>query len=337
LIKKSISTLTEGGNLSEHDAYLAIKEILEGKGTHAQMASFLTALRMKGETPDEITGSVKAMREMAITLKLNSPDAIDTCGTGGDRAGTFNVSTAAAIVAAGAGVVVAKHGNRAVSGNCGSADVFEKLGVKITLHPDEVAKCINTVGIGFMFAPEFHSAMRHAAEVRREIGIRTVFNILGPLSNPAEVTRQVVGVYSSDLAGLFASTLLKLGVKKAYIVHGEDGLDEITVCGKTEIKEIDDEKVLSYTISPEDFGMVRHSRDEISGGDAAFNRDIIIRILKGSEGARRDIVLLNAAAAIAVSGKAPNIKDGLALARESIDSGSAYRKLQALIEFTQKQ
>ncbi len=334
MLKKCISTLVEGSSISEEESYLTIKEILEGKATHAQIASFLTALRVKGETLDEVTGAVKAMREMAITVKLNDLNAVDTCGTGGDNSGTFNISTASAIVAAGAGVTVAKHGNRSVSSSCGSADILEKMGIKVDLSPHRVAGCINDIGIGFMFAPQFHGAMKYAAPVRKEIGIRTIFNILGPLSNPAEVRRQVVGVYNEKLQKLYVETLLRLDAVKAYVVHSSDGLDEISVCAKTHIFEINRGKVSEYNISPEDFGMKRHAIDEIAGGDAEINRDIIIRVLKGAEGAKRNIVVLNAAAAISASGKAESIKDAIPLAKDSIDSGKAEKKLQEMIEYT---
>lgn len=334
MLKKCISNLVEGNCLSEEESCLAIKEILKGKATHAQIASFLTALRIKGESLDEVTGAVKAMREMAITIKLNDMKAVDTCGTGGDNSGTFNVSTAAAIVAAGAGVTVAKHGNRSVSSKCGSADILEKMGVKVDLPPDKVARCIDEVGIGFMFAPEFHGAMKYAAPVRREIGIRTIFNILGPLSNPAEVRRQVVGVYSVKLQELYVKTLLRLDTEKTYVVHSADGLDEISVCAETTVCEINRGRVYNYKIAPEDFGMKRYAAEEISGDDAEINRDIVIRIMKGAKGAKRDIIVINAAAAIAASGKTESIKNGIELAEESIDSGKAGKKIEQLIEFT---
>ncbi|RMF92307.1 MAG: anthranilate phosphoribosyltransferase [Candidatus Schekmanbacteria bacterium] len=336
MLKKCISKLANGNSLSEEEAYLAIKEILKGKATHSQIASFLTALTIKGESLEEIIGAVKAMREMAVTIKLNDVNAVDTCGTGGDASGTFNISTTAAIVAAGAGVTVAKHGNRSVSSRCGSADILEKMGVKVNLSPEKVAKCIDEIGIGFMFAPQFHSAMKYAAPVRKEIGIRTIFNILGPLSNPAEVRRQVVGVFSEKVQDLYAETLLRLGIEKAYIVHSDDGLDEISVCAETRVLEINKGKISDYRIAPEDFGMMRHRRDEIIGDNAEINRDIIIRILKGAEGGKRDIVLLNAAAAIAASGRVESMEEGLEIAKESINSGKAEKKLQDMIAFTNR-
>lgn len=337
MIKESIKKIVEGHNLTREEAALTMDTIMQGNATPSQIAAFLTALRMKGETVDEITGFAEKMREHAVNIYPHQKSLVDTCGTGGDVSGTFNISTVSAFVAAGAGVPIAKHGNRSVSSRCGSADMLEALGVKIDIDPKKVEECINEVGIGFIFAPNFHKAMRHAMPTRKEIGIRTVFNILGPLTNPARAKAQVLGVFHPELTEKVAEVLRNLGVEHAIVVHGMDGLDEISVSEKTQVTELKDGKIHTYFIKPEDFGIHRGRKDEILGGSTAENAEIAIEILKNEEkGTKRNIVLLNAAAAIFVGGKAKDIKEGIKLAAESIDSGEAYRKLEELIQFTSK-
>jgi len=313
---------------------------MRGDATPSQIAAFITALRMKGETVEEITGCAEKMREHAINIFPHVKNLVDTCGTGGDVSGTFNISTISALVAAGAGVIIAKHGNRSVSSRCGSADVLEALGVKIDLEPKKVEECINQVGIGFIFAPNFHKAMRFAAPTRKEIGIRTIFNILGPLTNPARATAQVLGVFSPDLTEMMAKVLGNLGVKRALVVHGMDGLDEISISDRTKATYLHEGKLETYFIKPEDFDLPRGRREDILGGSVGENAEITLRtlrILKNEEKeAKRHIILLNAAAAIYVGGKAKDLKEGIRLAAESIDSGAAYRKLEELIQFTSK-
>lgn len=336
MIRDAIAKLAESRDLSEEEAGESIKEILEGKATSSQIAAFLMGLRVKGEKIPELLGSAKAMREMALTLKINAEMAVDTCGTGGDRAGTFNISTTTAFVVAGAGIPVAKHGNIAVSSLCGSADLLKELGVNIDLPPDKVARCIDEIGIGFLFAPLFHSAMQFAAGPRKEIGIRTIFNLLGPLVNPANVKAQVIGVYSRELTEPLAYVLERLGSKRAFVVCGCDGLDEVTITGETAVSEVHNNEVKSYTLTPEDFGIRRGQADELTGEDAFYNKEILIRVLKGAKGGKRDIVLVNASMALIAGGKAKDFKEGVIIAGESIDSGKAFKKLEALIEFTNR-
>jgi len=320
-------------------------EVLAGRCTDAQIAALLVALHMKGETVEEIVGFAEAIRAAATSLSLpphstvdvsgTGRDAlVDTCGTGGDASGTFNISTATAFVVAGAGIRVAKHGNRSVTSKCGSADVMEALGVNINLPPARLAACLEEVGIAFLFAPAMHSAMKHVQTARRELRLRTVFNLLGPLTNPAHATAQVVGVYSADLVEKLAEALSMLGLRRAMVVHGMDGLDEITVTGPTRIAEVRDGTVRSYEVTPEEFGMTRASLDNISGGDAAENAAIIREILHGRKSSRRDVVVLNAAAAMMVGGKADHLAQAVALAERSIDSQAAAGKLAALVKFT---
>jgi len=322
-----------------------MSEILSGKCTDAQIAALLVALHMKGETVEEIVGFAEAIRAAAVPLELagNSTldvsgtgrDAlVDTCGTGGDASGTFNISTATALVVAGAGVRVAKHGNRSVTSKCGSADVMEALGVNISLPPARLAACLEEVGIAFLFAPAMHSAMKRVQTARRELRLRTVFNLLGPLTNPAQASAQVVGVYAADLVEKLAEALSMLGVRRALVVHGVDGLDEITITGPTRIGEVRDGQVRSYEVTPEEFGMQRASVEEISGGDAVENAAIIREVLAGKKSPRRDVVLLNSAAALVAAGKAEHLGDALPVAARSIDSGAAGKKLEALVRFT---
>lgn len=337
MIKDAIKKVVEGQDLTRREAALTMDTIMRGEATPSQISAFITALRMKGETVDEITGLAEKMREHAINIYPHQKNLVDTCGTGGDVSGTFNISTVSALVAAGAGVSIAKHGNRSVSSRCGSADVLEALGVKIDLDPKKVEECIDKIGIGFIFAPNFHKAMRFAMPTRKEIGIRTVFNILGPLTNPALASAQVLGVFRKDLTGVMAEVLKNLGVKHALVVHGMDGMDEISISDKTKVSHLKDGKIKSYFIKPEDFSIRKAKREKILGGSAEENAEIAMGILKHKEtGARRDIVLLNAAAAIFVGGGAKDLKEGIRAAAESIDSGKAIKKLEGLIQFTSK-
>jgi anthranilate phosphoribosyltransferase len=334
MIKEAISKVVEREDLGPEEARLVMEDIMSGSASDAQIASFLTALRMKGESVEEIVSFVQVMREHASIIAPNVEEPlIDTCGTGGDTIKTFNISTISAFVAAGAGLAVAKHGNRAVSSKAGSADVLEALGLDLMLEPERVCACIEHVGIGFMFAPVFHPAMKYALGPRREIGIRTVFNILGPLANPAKVQAQVLGVYDAALVEKMANVLKGLGVKHANVAHGLDGLDEISPVGETTIAELKDGKILTYSIEPEDLGLERAKAEEIEGGDAEENARIAVHILKGHKGAKRNAVLMNAAAALVVGGRATDLKEGFELASHSIDSGAAYKKLEALIQF----
>ncbi len=334
MIREAIQTLVSGGSLTVEEAASVMEEIMQGEATSAQFGAFVTALRLKGETVDEITGLAKTMRAKAVPVTITEP-VVDTCGTGGDGSHTFNISTAAAFVAAGAGLKVAKHGNRAMSSQCGSADVLEALGVKIDLNAEQVQRCLQEVGIGFMFAPVFHPAMKYASPLRREIGIRTVFNILGPLTNPAGAKAQVLGVADGSLLEKLALVLQSLGCHHALVVHGEDGLDEITVNERTQVCELKDGHIESYSISPEDFGLSRASLDNVEGGSADENAALLYRILAGAPGPRRDVVLMNAAAVLLAGEKARTLQQGMALAREAIDSGKALEKLERLIEFSQ--
>jgi len=335
-------------SLSRSEAREAMAEVLAGSCTDAQIAAFLVALHMKGETVEEIVGFAEAIRAAAIPLEVvrNSTvdvsgterDAlVDTCGTGGDASGTFNISTATALVVAGAGVRVAKHGNRSVTSKCGSADVMEALGVNINLPPSQIATCLDKVGIAFLFAPAMHSAMRYVQPARRELRLRTVFNLLGPLTNPARASAQVVGVYSSDLVEKLAEALSMLGLHRALVVHGHDGLDEVTITTSTRIAEVREGTVRSYEVTPEEFNFERATMSDISGGDATENARIIREVLKGTPSARRNIVLLNAAAALVAASRANHLAEALPLAAASIDSGRAATKLEALVRFTNTQ
>src|SRR5271157_688557 len=334
MIKEAIAQLVEGRSLTMDEASTVMNEIMEGSATPAQFGSFVTALRLNGETVEEIAGLARTMRSKALRVKIDAP-VVDTCGTGGDARGTFNISTAAAFVAAACGLKVAKHGNRAMSSQCGSADVLEALGVKIDLNPEQVQQCLEKVGIGFMLAPVFHPAMKFAAAPRKEVGIRTVFNILGPLTNPAGAKAQVLGVPSKDLTVKMATVLKMLCCQHALVVHGEDGLDEITVTGKTFIAELKDGNIRNYEITPEDVGFSRAAPDSLKGGTAKDNAVLLRSILSGKKGAQRDIVLLNAAAALIAGGKAATFKEGIAAASKAIDSGKALQKVEELITFSQ--
>ena len=335
MIVEAIKAVIDRGNLTRDEAEQVMEVMMSGEATPAQIASFITALRMKGETVDEISGFAKVMRDKASRIKPKVVEMIDTCGTGGDQQHTFNISTTVAFVVAGAGVPVAKHGNRSVSSKSGSADVLEALGIKIDLAPAEVEKAIEGIGIGFMFAPNFHGAMKHALGPRREIGVRTVFNILGPLTNPAGVTAQVLGVYDPDLTEVMASVLGNLGIKHALVVHGHGSLDELSNTGESKISELKDGTVTTYTVIPEECGVKRTSIDMLKGGSAEENAKITLEVLSGAKTPKRDIVLMNAAAALIAADKAEGFKDGMRLAATSIDSGNALAKLEALREFSQ--
>jgi len=334
MIKEAIQALISGRSLTVEQAASVMEEIMEAEVTPAQFGAFVTALRIKGETVNEITGFARTMRAKAIRVMTAHP-AIDVVGTGGDNSNTFNISTAAAFVAAGAGLKVAKHGNRAASSQCGSADVLEAMGVRINLNAEQVQRCLEEVGIGFMFAPAFHPAMKYAAAPRREIGIPTVFNILGPLTNPADVKAQVLGVADGSLVEKLALVLRSLGCHHALVVHGEDGLDEITITGKTQICELKDGCTKSYSISPEDFGLPRASLDSLRGGTANENATLLRKILASAQGPQRDVVLMNAAAALVAGDRASLLEQGIDLAQEVLDSGRALAKLEQLIEFSQ--
>jgi anthranilate phosphoribosyltransferase len=329
MIKEAINLLVGGINLSEAEMAECMQEIMEGRATDAQIGSFLTALRLKGETVDEITGAARIMRDKAA--KIKAPDGVlDTCGTGGDMSHTFNISTTVALVVAAAGVPVAKHGNKAVSSKSGSADVLEALGIRIDLTPDRVEKCLFATGFGFLFAPLFHPAMKYAIGPRREMGIRTIFNILGPITNPAGAKRQILGVFAGKLTETLATVLGNLGAEDAMVVHGEDGLDEITVTDGTRVSRFTRGRVENLIFSPEDFGVSRGRREELMGGDSTENAAITLRILNGEKGTKRDIVLLNAAAALMVAGRAGDATTAVSLAQETIDSGSAAKKLEEI-------
>jgi anthranilate phosphoribosyltransferase len=334
MIKSAIQKLLLRENLTEQEVMDVMNCIMEGNATQSQIGGFLTGLRFKGETAEEITGCAKVMREKAEKVEHNLPYCIDTCGTGGDGSNTFNISTAASLVAAAAGVKVAKHGNRAMSSRSGSADVLEALGVNISLSSAQVGKCIEDVGIGFMFAQLFHKSMKHAAGVRKELGIRTVFNILGPLTNPAGAKGQVLGVYDGALTGVLAEVLRKLGTERALVVHGCDGLDEISTAAPTKIAELKDGVINEYILDTLDLGIARADARDLKGGDAAHNADLIKLVLAGEKGAGRDIVLVNAAAALYVGKAADSIKDGIPIAAGIIDSGLAVKKLEELCEYS---
>ncbi|MEW6325891.1 MAG: anthranilate phosphoribosyltransferase [Nitrospirota bacterium] len=329
-IKEAIQKVIDGAHLSEAEAERVMTEIMQGEASAAQIGGYLVALRMKGETVEEITGSARVMREKAIRIRANDALVVDTCGTGGDRRHTFNISTTAAFVVAGAGVTVAKHGNRSVSSSCGSADLLKALGVSIELTPVQVEACLNQVGIGFLFAPLFHTAMQHTLGPRREIGVRTLFNLLGPLTNPADATIQVVGVYAPELTDLIGQVLMKLGRRHCFVVHGEDGLDEITITGRTKICEGKEGRIQCYHLEPKDFGLPVGRLADLKGGTAEENARLTLAVLKGEKGPRRDIVLLNAAPALVACGKAKTLQEGVAVAASVIDSGAAMEKLDAL-------
>jgi anthranilate phosphoribosyltransferase len=336
MIKEAISLLIDGKSLTFEQAAEVMEEVTTGAVTPAQFGAFVTALRIKGESADEIAGLASVMRAKSVRVETNEP-VIDIVGTGGDNSHSFNISTAAVFVAAGAGIKVAKHNNRAMTSQCGSADVLEALGVKIELNANQVKDCIERVGIGFMFAPLFHPSMKFAAAPRRELGVRTVFNILGPLTNPALAEAQVLGVASAELGEKMAKVLKRLGTKRALVVHGLNGMDEITVAGKSRVWELCDGEITEYDVSPEDFGIAEASVETLVGGTSEENAKILCSVLEGEKGPRRDAVVLNAAAGIALSQNAkglPALKEGVAIAIETIDSGKALEKLEKLIDLS---
>ncbi|MBP2073318.1 MULTISPECIES: anthranilate phosphoribosyltransferase [Thermoanaerobacterium] len=333
MLKEAIEKIVMGENLTESEAKSAMDSIMKGESSSALIGGYLIGLRMKGETVDEITGSAKSMIGNAVKLKLDSPYVIDTCGTGGDGGRTFNISTAVAIITSSAGVKIAKHGNRAVSSKSGSADVLSELGVKIDLEPEITKKFIDDVGFGFLYAPKYHSAMKNVAPIRRELGLRTVFNILGPLTNPASAKGQVLGVYDKKLTHVLAEVLLKLGCERALVVYGNDGLDEITTTTTTTVSEVKNGTVIDYTIDPHDYGINLSKDTDINGGDSKENAKIILDILEGQKGPKRDIVVLNSAAALYVGKAVDNIKEGVLLAEHLIDSGAALGKLNEILSY----
>ena len=327
--KALIGKVATGAALTREESAHAFDLMMSGAATPSQMGGLLMALRIRGETIDEITGAVTTMR--AKMLRVNAPaGAIDVVGTGGDASGTYNISTCAALIVAGAGVPVAKHGNRALSSRSGAADVLMALGVKIELTPEQVSRCIHEAGIGFMFAPAHHPAMKNVAATRVELGTRTIFNLLGPLSNPAGVKRQMVGVFSRQWLEPLAEALKNLGSESAWVVHGSDGLDEITTCGRTSVAALENGNVRSFEIAPEDVGLGRSKADDLRGGDAQANAAALLEVLKGAKNPHRDVAVMNAGAALVVAGKAANLKDGVALAQQSVDSGEAKKRLDRL-------
>jgi anthranilate phosphoribosyltransferase len=334
MIRDAIAKAVAGEHLTQPEAEAVMDEIMTGQATPAQFGALMTALRLKGETVDEIAGFARVMRRLA-TRVATARAVVDTCGTGGDGQGTFNISTTAALVAAGAGATVAKHGNRAMSSQSGSADVLEALGVRISLTPEQVGVCLNELGIGFMFAVQYHPAMKFAAGPRREIGIRTVFNVLGPLTNPAGAQAQVLGVATPVLVERMAEALALLGTRHALVVHGEDGLDEISISGPTLVSEVREGEVRTYRVAPEDFGLPRAGLDQVRGGDAATNAAITRAVLAGEAGPRRQVVVLNAAAALVAGDLADDLADGIRQAERAIASGAAADRLDRLIDLTQ--
>ncbi|MBJ6723607.1 anthranilate phosphoribosyltransferase [Geomesophilobacter sediminis] len=347
MIRKAIAKVVERENLSEAEMIEVMDQIMSGGATPAQVASFITALRMKGETVEEITGAARVMRDRVTPIRvgkvldldrddinLDRETILDTCGTGGGSTNSFNISTTVAFVISACGVKVAKHGNRAVSSSCGSADVLESLGVNLGITPEGVERCVDEIGIGFLFAPALHGAMKHAIGPRREIGIRTIFNILGPLTNPAGADCQVLGVYREDLVEKLANVLKKLGCRRGFVVHGLDGMDEITLAGQTRVAEVSQSGVEVSLIDPEQFGLQRCTPEELRGGDAAGNAEIVRGVLCGESGPKRRVVLLNAAFGLVAAGKAAGVIEGVAVAADAIDSGRALRQLEQLVKLT---
>jgi anthranilate phosphoribosyltransferase len=334
MIAGAIKRIVDGQHLEREEMHDVFAAMMDGQTSDIQKSAFLVALRMKGETPDEITGAALAMRERVTPLDVDREALVDTCGTGGDGRGTFNISTVAALVAAGAGANVAKHGNRAVSSSCGSADLLAALGVRIDLDARQMADVLRRAGIAFLFAPKLHPAMSAVASVRRELGVRTIFNVLGPLTNPAFARRQVLGVYSDHLVETVARVLVALGAEHALVVHSRDGLDEISVSAPTHVCEVRDGHLRTYDLVPQDLGVAQHAIDELAGGDIQRNAEIARAVLEGEEGARHDIVAANAGAALYVAGLAHTIREGVALAHESLRTGRALAKLNELVAVT---
>ncbi|WP_297890309.1 anthranilate phosphoribosyltransferase [Sulfurihydrogenibium sp.] len=336
MIKEIIKKLTDRENLTKEEVLFLFDEIMEGKLTDAQLGAVLIALKMKGETVEEISSAASVMKEKAVKVKVKDKShLVDTCGTGGDKVDTFNVSTISAFVVASSGAKVAKHGNRSVSSKCGSADLMESLGIKIDMTPQQVERCIEEVGLGFLFAPVFHPAMKNVIRQRREIGVRTIFNILGPLSNPADAPYQLMGVYDKNLVEPLAKVLVNLGIKRAFVVHGLEGLDEVSLTTETMVAQVENGNLNIYTVKPEDFGLKRVSIEELKGGDVSQNTQIALKILKGEDyGPKTDFVALNSGFALKVAGIVDSIKEGVELAKESIYSKKAYEVLEKLKNFS---
>ena len=336
MFRDLLSKIYQRKDLTEEEMSSMLGEIFSGNITDSQIGAFMGALATKGETYAELAGAARAMRKKAIRIQATAQDVIDTCGTGGDTSGTFNISTVTAFVAAGCGAVVAKHGNRSISSQCGSADVLEALGVNLDVDPEIVEEAIAEIGIGFLFAPKYHGALKYAARARKEVGLRSIFNMLGPLTNPAAANRQLVGVFAPELTEMFARALQRLGAKRALVVHGHDGLDEISVCAPTRVCELKDGQILTYDITPETYFGRTAAAEELGGGDPAGNAEIARKILSGHKDAKRDVVVINAAAALVAAGRAQSLESGLDMAEESIDSGAAMDKLDSLIQFTRE-
>jgi anthranilate phosphoribosyltransferase len=334
VIQGTIATLLDGHDLTRKEACEAMRTIMRGEATQAQIAGFLVALRAKGETADEIAGCAEAMREHVLRVNPKRDDLVDIVGTGGDGANTYNISTAAALVAAGAGAAIAKHGNRAASSASGAADVLEALGFQLELPPERIERSIDELGFGFLFAQAHHPAMKHAAPVRRELATRTVFNVLGPLTNPAGARALMLGVYSPELTRTLAEALVQLGAERAYVVHGAGGIDELSPCGSNLVCEVENGSVREYELDPLDLGIERCDPDELRGGDPASNAAALRAVLAGADGGHRSAVVLNAAGGIAAAGHAEDLREGIALARAAIDSGAAAARLDELVEFS---
>lgn len=336
MFRTHLNKIVQGNDLTDEEMSDMLSEIFSGQITDAQVGAFMAALATKGETFQELSGAAQAMRRKAHRIQTSASTVVDTCGTGGDGAKTFNISTTTAFVVAGCGLTVAKHGNRSVSSQCGSADLLEKLGVKLDTVPEIVEEAVQEIGIGFLFAPLYHSAMRYAAKARMEVGLRSIFNMLGPLTNPAAANCQLLGVYAPELTEMFAQALRLLGGRHALVVHGHDGLDEISVCAPTRISELKDDQIRTYDITPEQFFGETADQQEMTGGDPDENARITRRILDGEKGPKRNVVLLNTAAALMAADRAADFKEGIGLAVEAIDSGAAAAKLDELIKYTQE-
>ncbi len=336
MFRENLNKIVQRDNLTEEEMSKMIADIFSGHITDAQIGAMMAALATKGETFEELAGAAKAMRRKAKRIQSSAATVVDTCGTGGDGAQTFNISTTTAFVVAGCGVTVAKHGNRSVSSQCGSADLLEVLGVKLDTAPEIVEEAVGEIGIGFLFAPLYHGAMKYAAKPRKEVGLRSIFNMLGPLTNPAAANCQLLGVYAPDLTEMFAQALKLLGTKRAFVVHGHDGLDEISVCAATRVSELKEGLIRTYDIHPEQFFGEQADPEALSGGNPETNASITTAILKGEEGPKRNVVLLNASAALVAAGKAEDFQEGIRMAQEAIDEGRAMEKLDALVAFTQE-
>ena len=335
LTRAAIGKIVAGESLAQEEAEEVMNEIMQGEATPSQIGAFLMALRMKGETTEEIAGCAMAMRDHCLKVPTKQSRLVDTCGTGGDVRGTFNISTVTAFVVSGAGLAVAKHGNRSVSSNCGSADVLEATGIKIEQSPEQIGRCIDEVGIGFLFAPGLHPAMKHAVGPRREIGVRTIFNILGPLTNPASASIQLLGVYTPELTETMAKVLRLLGTERAWVVHGAEGLDELSIAGVNKVTQLWDGEVKTFRVDPGKLGLSRGGVEQLRGGSISDNVAIMRDILQGRQGTRRDIVLLNASAVLTIAGITAGLKEGIAIAADAIDKGHAFNKMEQLLKLSQ--